>query len=190
MSNSDVQPWTPDPATAPGKPPIAGVQTGERGTSAFPGNTAYDQNGQYIDGGTAPGPARGLTYYQNEAPEAITSGAGSTYQRESAGSHVLDAAMTNVAGASNLAPAANASVDLTCTLTATAGDYPITGTVTFKDGATTLHTSTITDTTSPSLTTWTDSAGFAAGAHSITAVYSGDSNWAGSTSAAVTVTAS
>lgn len=188
-TNNNVQPWAPDTDALPGKPPIAGVQTGERGTSTFPGNTSYDANGQYIPGGTAPGPALGLSYYQNEAPEAIVSGFGSTAVRESAGSHSLDT-VTNVVGASTLTPSANASIDFTATVTAVGATYPITGTIAFKDGATTLHTSTITDTSSPSLTTWTDASGLAAGAHTITAVYSGDSNYATLTSAPITVTAS
>lgn len=187
-TNSDTNPWAPDTNALPGKPPIQGVQTGERGTSAFQGNTAYDQNGQYIPGGTAPGPGLGISYYQNEFPDTIPGNSGTQAKRESAGSHSPDA-VTNVATASSLTPVHATSVDLTATLTAT-GDYPITGTIVYKDGGTTLHTSTISDTTSPSVTTWTDSAGFTTGAHSITTVYSGDANYAAVTSAAITITAS
>ena len=71
---------------------------------------------------------------------------------------------------------------LTLTATITGAGITPTGTVTFFDGATALGTSTIAYTwpfgyvaqLSPSLT---------AGSHSLTATYSGDSNYAGSTSA-------
>jgi hypothetical protein len=59
-----------------------------------------------------------------------------------------------------------------------------TGTVTFKDGATTLGTGTL---NGSGVTTYTTST-LAAGQHSITAVYSGDANNAVSTSAALTET--
>lgn len=58
-----------------------------------------------------------------------------------------------------------------------------TGTVTFKNGATTIGTGTL----SSGVATFTTSA-LAAGNHSITAVYSGDSNFAGSTSNTVSQT--
>lgn len=190
MANADVQPTTPDPVTAPGTPPVDGVG-GERGTSAFPGNAAYDQNGQYIVGGGGPGPDLGLNYYANQNPQVIDSAWSTTAVRESSGSHVTDALTSNVVTADTLSPVHATSGTLTCTLTAgTHGDYPITGTVAFKDGATVLHTSTIVDTVTPSVTTWTNSSGYTAGAHTITAVYSGDANWATSTSAAITITAS
>lgn len=187
MSNADVQPTTPDPVTAPGTPPVDGVG-GERGTSAFPGNAAYDQNGQYIVGGGAPGPDLGLNYYANENPQIIDSAWSTTAVRESAGTHVLDV-VSIVVTADTLSPVHATSGTLTATISTTA-DYPITGTVAFKDGATTLHTSTIADTSPPSVTVWTNSSGYTVGAHTITAVYSGDANYGNHTSAAITITAS
>lgn len=76
-----------------------------------------------------------------------------------------------------------ASISFTATITGSPGVGP-TGTVTFKDGPTALGTATLSSGTASfataSLTT--------PGTHSITAVYSGDSNYSGSTSAAANVT--
>ena len=58
-----------------------------------------------------------------------------------------------------------------------------TGTVTFKDGATTIGTGTLSAGVASLSTSFTT-----AGAHSITAVYAGDTNWLGSTSSAVSET--
>ncbi len=67
-----------------------------------------------------------------------------------------------------------------------AGGDP-TGTVTFKDGATTIGTGTLS--TSGGVTTATFStSSLAIGSHSITAVYAGDTNFTGSTSAVLTQT--
>jgi hypothetical protein len=70
------------------------------------------------------------------------------------------------------------SSTLTATLPAAA-----TGTVTFLDGTATLGTGTVANGTASFTAT-----SLAGGTHSITAVYAGDSNFTGSTSAAVTVT--
>ncbi|MCK9915212.1 Ig-like domain repeat protein [Microbacteriaceae bacterium K1510] len=68
------------------------------------------------------------------------------------------------------------------TFTATVSGTTPTGTVTFKDGATTLGTGTL---NGAGQTTFATSS-LTVGAHSITAVYSGDANNAASTSAALT----
>ena len=75
----------------------------------------------------------------------------------------------------------NQSVTLTAAVTASKG-IP-TGTVTFQDGTSTLGTVTLSNGTA----TFTTSS-LAAGTHSITAVYSGDSNFAGSSSSVLTQT--
>ncbi|OWK44010.1 Ig-like domain repeat protein [Fimbriiglobus ruber] len=79
---------------------------------------------------------------------------------------------------------AGQSVTLTATVApgGTGSGMP-TGTVTFKDGSTTLGTGTL----SGGVVTFTTSA-LAVGSHSITAVYSDDTNFTASTSAAVTET--
>src|SRR5207302_6439180 len=76
------------------------------------------------------------------------------------------------------------SVTFTATVTASApGAGTPTGTVTFKDGATTLGTGTLSSGTATFATSTLSVA-----AHSITAVYGGDTNFTGSTSSALTQT--
>src|SRR5439155_3438552 len=72
------------------------------------------------------------------------------------------------------------SVTFTATVTGSGGTP--TGTVTFKDGATTLGTGTL---NGSGVATFTTSA-LIAGSHSITAVYGGDSTFATSTSSVLT----
>ena len=69
------------------------------------------------------------------------------------------------------------------TFTATVTGTGATGTVTFKDGETILGSSTLSNGTA----TYTTST-LSAGTHSITAVYSGDANFAGNTSSSVLLT--
>jgi hypothetical protein len=80
---------------------------------------------------------------------------------------------------------AGASVTLTATITGASGSTGTpTGTVTFVDGTTTLGTGPL---SASGVGTYSTSA-LATGAHSITAQYGGDSNFAASTSTAVSVT--
>ena len=74
-------------------------------------------------------------------------------------------------------------VTFTATISSTTGTDIPTGTVTFKDGASTLETATL----SSGQATYATST-LSAGSHSITAVYGGDANFAGSSSAALTQT--
>jgi hypothetical protein len=67
------------------------------------------------------------------------------------------------------------------TFTATLTDTEATGTVTFRDGGTVLGTSTISNGTATY-----NASGLSLGSHFITAVYSGDDNFTGSTSPAIT----
>ncbi len=69
------------------------------------------------------------------------------------------------------------------TLTATVTGPGATGTVTFQDGRSMIGSSTLIDGTA----TFTASS-FSPGAHSIAAIYSGDANYAGATSAAIDLT--
>jgi hypothetical protein len=78
-----------------------------------------------------------------------------------------------------VAPQHGKSVTLTATISGTGA----TGTVTFKDGETLLGTSTL----SNGVATY-DTSDLSVGTHSITAVYSGDANFASSTSSAITLT--
>ncbi len=92
----------------------------------------------------------------------------------------VSARATTTALASSLNPA---KVGQAVTLTATVSGTNAAGTVTFKDGATTLGTATVSATKSTLLTTFA-----IAGTHSLTAVYGGDSNNVTSTSAILTQT--
>ena len=87
-----------------------------------------------------------------------------------------------MASASN--PTVGASVTFTATVTQNPGSGVPTGTVTFIDGAATLGTGTLNGAGVVTLST----AVLAVGPHTVTAVYGGDANNVGSTSAAVTVT--
>jgi hypothetical protein len=87
---------------------------------------------------------------------------------------------TTTLAASPTSANAGANVTLTATVTGTGA----TGTVTFVDGSTTLGSGTLNASGVATLTVST----LAVGSHSITAVYSGDSSFNGSTSSAVTVT--
>jgi hypothetical protein len=91
---------------------------------------------------------------------------------------------TAVSLVSSLNPSAlSQAVTFTATVRPATGSGTPTGTVTFNDGATTLGTGTL----SSGIAAFTIS-GLAGGAHSITAIYSGDANFAGSTSPVVTQT--
>src|SRR5439155_26759643 len=72
------------------------------------------------------------------------------------------------------------SVIFTASVTKTGGSGTPTGTVTFKDGASTLGTGTLTGNGGTATTTLTNSS-LSAGTHSITAEYAGDANFNGST---------
>ena len=108
---------------------------------------------------------------------------GSTYFFAST-SPALNQVVNNVS-ATSLASSLNPStygqaVTFTATVSHTASPVP-TGTVTFKDGSATLGTSTLDSSGIATLTTST----LAAASHTITAVYGGDANYLGSTSAAL-----
>jgi len=80
-------------------------------------------------------------------------------------------------------PSGNTSEFSNCVLSTMTSTPPITGTVTFKDGATVLATRTLSSGTA----TFTTST-LAVGKHSITAVYGGDADLTGSTSKVLTQT--
>jgi hypothetical protein len=95
------------------------------------------------------------------------------------------AATTTALTASSATITAGGSVTFTATITGASGSTGTpTGTVTFLDGTTTLGTGTLSASGVATYATTT----LAAGAHSITAQYGGDTNFAASTSTAVAVT--
>jgi len=98
-------------------------------------------------------------------------------------SQVVNQATTSTTLASSLNPSVfGQSVTFTAAVTSSAG-VP-TGTVTFKDGATTLGTGTVNNSGQATLAT----AALSGGPHTITAAYGGDTNFATSTSSAVAQT--
>ena len=89
---------------------------------------------------------------------------------------------TTVVTSSNLS--ANFGLSITFTATVSSALGPATGSVTFYDGTTMLGTGTLTAGSTTSTATYTTSA-LAVGTHSITAVYGVSTNFAGSTSVAI-----
>ena len=89
-------------------------------------------------------------------------------------------ATTSASVGSSLEPS---TVGDSVTFTSTVSPSAATGTVTFKDGATTLGTGSL----SGGVATYATSA-LTAGSHTITAVYNGDASYAGSTSSGITQT--
>jgi hypothetical protein len=109
-------------------------------------------------------------------------GSTSTAVTQTVNASTKSASSTAVTSSLNPSPAGQ-SVTFTATVTSTAAGTP-TGTVTFLDGATTLGSGTLNNSAQAALAIST----LTAGAHSITAVYGGDSNFTGSTSAALAQT--
>src|SRR5277367_878591 len=96
------------------------------------------------------------------------------------------ASTTTSLAASSSQLALGQSVTFTATVASASGTGTPTGTVTFKDSGTQIGTGTL----NPSGSATFSTSGLPVGAHSIAAVYSGDSNFASSISAAVSVTVS
>jgi hypothetical protein len=122
---------------------------------------------------------------------SITAVYGGDANNASSTSAVLTQTITAVTTTTTLTSSLNpahAGVAVTFTATvATTGTHPPTGTVTFKDGTTTLGTGTLSTVGGFQVATFSTST-LAVGAHSITAVYGGDANNASSTSAVLTQT--
>jgi len=100
----------------------------------------------------------------------------------------VDKIITNTALASSQSPEVyGTSVTFTATVTPTSGGAP-SGTVTFKDGVTTIGTGTLNG-ANPGVATYNTSTLSVTGSpHSITAVYNGDATFSGSTSSVVSQT--
>jgi hypothetical protein len=82
----------------------------------------------------------------------------------------------------------SATLGASVTLMAAVSPASSTGTVTFKNGSTTLGTGTLSGGTASMTLAATTANGFAVGSNSISAVYAGDNNDSGSTSSAATLT--
>jgi hypothetical protein len=109
---------------------------------------------------------------------------------------ITTAPTTTVVAPSASNVAVGQAVTLTATIATSSSGVGPTGTVTFKSGATTIGTGTVTGTAAVLTGTGTSASGTAtasvsfsaAGAQTVTAVYSGDGNYGASTSPAITVT--
>ncbi|HEY7403911.1 MAG TPA: Ig-like domain repeat protein [Candidatus Angelobacter sp.] len=160
------------------------------GATAPTGTVTFDDGAASI--GSAAVDAQGTATLQTSSlgvgSHSITAtyGGDSTYlgSASSAVSVVLRGPTTLALASSAANPSFGATVTFTATLTTTGSLTVPTGTATFKDGATTLGQSAFLDS---NVTTFQTSA-LAVGQHTITAQYSGDATFVGSTSSGVTVT--
>src|SRR5437773_3284451 len=159
--------------------PVTGTPTGtvtfQDGASALGTGT--------LSGGTATFTTSGLT----AGTHSITAIYGGDANFAGSTSPVLTQTVNKAASSTSVASSNNPSISgtavtFTATVTSSATGTP-TGTVTFQDGASALGTGTLSGGTG----TFTTS-GLTAGTHSITAIYGGDANFAGSTSPVLTQT--
>ena len=161
-----------------GEPVAGGVVTftapGSGAAATFPdgGTAAIDASGQASTVATANSVAGGYTV---SASASGSPGASLSLTNES------DTTLTSLA--TSLSPSVySRAVTFTATVgAASPGSGSPTGTVTFVDGSDTIGTASLDSTDTATFTT----ADLAAGSHSITAVYGGDDNFAGSSSAAL-----
>ena len=134
-----------------------------------------------VSGTTATFPTAGLSVGGHSITAAYagdTNNAGSTSPATAVS--VGQTATMTVVSSSSMTPVFGTSITLTATIS---GGVSPTGTVIFKDGATTLGTGAVSGTTATF-----SMASLAVGSHGITAAYAGDTNNAGSTSPAATLT--
>jgi hypothetical protein len=196
--------------TTPGATPTTTAVASDTSSSIFGSSVTFTANVAHTAGAT--GPTGSVTFDDGAVSigsAAVNAQGAATLQTQSlgVGSHNITAtyggdstyasststvvALT-VQGSTTLAlttsatnPNAGATVTFTATLT-TVGSLTVpTGTVTFNDGATTLGQSA---SSLDSTVTTLQTSALAVGPHTITAQYSGNLTYAGSTSSAVTVT--
>jgi hypothetical protein len=160
------------------------------GATAPTGTVTFDDGVVSIGSGAvdAQGKATLQTSSLGVGPHSVTAvyGGDATYaaSTSTAVSVVLRGPTTLALAASANNPTFGATVTFTATLTTTGSLTVPTGTVTFKDGATTLGQSSFLDS---NVTTF-QTAALAVGPHTITAQYAGDGTFVGSTSTGITVT--
>src|SRR5207244_991616 len=163
--------------------PISSSATGTpTGTVTFQDGASALGTGT-LSGGTATFTTSGLT----AGTHSITAIYGGDANFAGSTSPVLTQTVNKAASSTSVASSNNPSISgtavtFTATVTSSATGTP-TGTVTFQDGASALGTGTLSGGTA----TFTTS-GLTAGTHSITAIYGGDANFAGSTSPVLTQT--
>src|ERR1051326_1671139 len=170
-------------ATVAASPQGSGIPTGM--VTLLDGNTVLAQAPLNSSGvvsfntsGLALGSHSMTAVYASDTNFAASSG--STTQSVQSGQSTT--ATTTSVGSSMNPAVFGQSVTFTATVTAATGSITPTGIVTFKDGGTTLGTTSLDAKGQATLATST----LAAGSHSITAVYGGASGFTGSTSPALT----
>jgi hypothetical protein len=166
-------------ATVASVAPGSGTPTGT--VQFYDGTTLLGSHG--LTSGVAAFATTKLATGTNSITAVYVASADYLTSTSSALSQVVDKANTGVTLVSAPNPATSgATVTFTATVTVKApGMGTPTGTVTFMDGATELGSGTVNSSKKATFAT----ASLAAGTHSITAVYGGDSNFNGGTSAAL-----
>jgi len=157
-------------------------------TATLAGTNAGSGNVTFKDGATTLGVAGVAGYVASMSTSALAAGSHSitaVFDGDSTSSAIATVIVTAATptvtlGTSTSASTYGSAVNLTASLS---GPGIITGTVTFKDGVTTLGSAAV----AGGAATFSTSA-LAVGGHSITAVYSGDVNHAGVTTSSVSVT--
>jgi hypothetical protein len=168
--------------TAPGSGTPTGTVVFKDGTTTITGCSAV---------AVASGKATCTTSYPGVGSQAITATYSGDTNFAGSASTTVTQAVNQAATTTTVTSSANPSrvhqsVTFTATVAVTApGAGAPTGTVTFKDGTTTLGTGTLSTTSGVTTATFATSS-LPQGAQSITATYGGDTNFAGSTSAALT----
>src|SRR5712692_1014932 len=176
-------------ATVSVNPPGAGTPTG---TVTFKdGSATITCNGgsQTVSSGQATCTTTSLSGGAHNTITAVYSGDGNFSTSTSANlSQTVSKAPTTTAVTSSVNPSLSGqSVTFTATISVTApGSGTPTGTVQFKNGASNLGTAQNVSTTNGVTTATFSTSALAVGSHSITAVYSGDTNFGTSTSSALT----
>lgn len=130
---------------------------------------------------------------------SLTAGADTltaSYTPDSASSSIYNSAIgtspavtvTQVATTTTLSVANSVTLGNSITLTATVSPAQATGSVTFKNGSTAIGSGTLSNGTATLTLAAATTNGFTVGSDSITAIYSGNASYAGSTSSAATLT--
>jgi hypothetical protein len=163
--------------------------TPSSGSGVPTGSVTFKDGTATLGSGTlnASGVATFATSSLSAGSHSITAVYGGDSNFSGSTSSVLPQIVTQAATSTALASSANPSafgqqVTFTATVTPASGPGVPTGSVAFKDGATTLGSGTL---NASGVATFATSS-LTAGGHSITAVYGGDSNYTGSTSPALT----
>jgi hypothetical protein len=179
-SNSSSNRGAPVTFTATVMSSATGTPTG---TVTFQDGTSMLGAGT-LSGGRATFTTSGLI----TGPHSITAVYGGDANFTGSTSPVLTQTIGKAASSASVSSSSNpsmigAAVTFTASVTSPVGGPPLTGTVTFHDGASLIGPGTLNGGTAAITTS-----ALMAGAHSITAVYDGDSNYAGGTSPILTQT--